>query len=396
MRKRLKQHEAEELGFEWKGIEPNGRNPRYNLTPEQEKQLQQVRSEGYETERFCAWDKNGKFIPIEDFCRIYGLPYDNIKSHKIVSHTGIPYYNILFKDLSQGESVLDMESVFKKFTFKRKKNKVEQRQANGFDRLVLTDVHIGMNPDAEGVSMYDNSWELKDIEATRQRIVNEVVSRQWSEVLVIEQLGDLLDGFNAQTTRGGHALPQNMSNQEQFDNAIKFLHDLVDDLFPFYSVIRLENVCNDNHAGDFGYMACQAVKMLLEAKFEDVMVTNHTQFISHYIVGQSLSVISHGKDKVHNKFGFKPVLDTKQIEKIDQYIKFHKLYQYENIRFAKGDSHQAIFDDTTSNDFSYNSYPALSPASEWVQSNFKNSKRGFSFESEERETGIVTRSMIYL
>jgi hypothetical protein len=187
-----------------------------------------------------------------------------------------------------------------------------------------------------------------------------------------------------------------MSNQEQFDNAISFMVDLVNDLYNYYAEIRVENICNDNHSGDFGYMACQAVKLIIEAKYENVKVTNHKSFLSHYSVLNSLSVISHGKDKIHNKFGFKPQLDTNQIEKIDQYIKYHGLYDFKHIRFAKGDSHQAMFDDTTSNDFSYNNYPSLAPASEWVQTNFKNSKRGFAIEYQEHDTGIVSRTMIYL
>jgi hypothetical protein len=396
MRKRLKKHEAEALGFTWKGEEKTGRSPRYCLTDQQQKDLKVLRESGNNPERVWGLDSEGKLLPIEEYCDIYDLPLCDVVDYKIVTHTGVPFYNIKFKEQRLIDDPINIEETFKKFQYEKQPNKIEHRKSHGFDRLVISDVHIGMNPDYEGISMYGNKWDLKDIQASRQRIVTEVVSRQWSDVLVIEQLGDLLDGYNAQTTRGGHALPQNMSNQEQFDNGISFMVDLVNDLFPFYSSIRLENICNDNHAGDFGYMACQAVKMVLEAKYEGVTVTNHKRFISHYVVGNSLSVISHGKDKVHNKFGFKPQLDTKQIEKIDQYIKYHKLYGYENIRFAKGDSHQAIFDDTTSNDFTYNSYPALSPASEWVQSNFKNSKRGFSFESEERGTGIVTRSMIYL
>ena len=33
-------------------------------------------------------------------------------------------------------------------------------------------------------------------------------------------MGDNLDGFNAQTTRGGHALPQNMTDEESFDTYV--------------------------------------------------------------------------------------------------------------------------------------------------------------------------------
>jgi hypothetical protein len=80
--------------------------------------------------------------------------------------------------------------------------------------------------------------------------------------------------------------------------------------------------------------------------------------------------LCHGKDGKHLKFGFKPILDPKQIEKIENYINKHKLHDYD-IEFSKGDSHQRIFDESTSDKFNYYNYGAFSPSSEWVQTNFK-------------------------
>jgi len=35
---------------------------------------------------------------------------------------------------------------------------------------------------------------------------------------ILGGLGDLMDGYNGHTTRGGHELPQNMTNEEAFDS----------------------------------------------------------------------------------------------------------------------------------------------------------------------------------
>ena len=94
--------------------------------------------------------------------------------------------------------------------------------------------------------------------------------------------------------------------------------------------------------------------------------------------GKNCFILTHGKDGKNLKFGFKPILDAKQIEKIDNYIKEHKLHDY-IIEFSKGDSHQKIFDESTSDVFDYYNYPAFSPSSEWVQTNFKKGFSGFEF-----------------
>ena len=93
-------------------------------------------------------------------------------------------------------------------------------------------------------------------------------------------------------------------------------------------------------------------------------------------------MITHGKDDKSLKFGFKPQLDLKGAEKIDQYLKQNKIYKdAELIIFCKGDSHQLLFDMCTSDDFYYFNYPALSPSSNWIKNNFKLGRRGFVNES---------------
>ena len=47
------------------------------------------------------------------------------------------------------------------------------------------------------------------------------------ENIVICNLGDSLDGYNGQTTRGGHDLAQNMSNKEQLHTYIKLMTSFI-------------------------------------------------------------------------------------------------------------------------------------------------------------------------
>jgi len=333
-----------------------------------------------------AWSTElNKFLTIEEFCAKYGLNVSSVKSSKLVSHNaGHMTYNIAFFTQEE-EAVLnvseDLEEVIKKYITKQT---VDQRlvvaNSDTFDRLVFSDVHIGMSVQGNGDPLYDGKWDRQELLKRLDVMIHHVRDHQSSNVLYIDDLGDFLDGLGGETTRKGHHLPQNMNDKEAFDLALEFKIKLVETLLQSYTHIILNNVTEDNHSGVFGYFASSAVKGILETKYpEKVTVNNRKRFIENYTVGKHTFVLCHGKDSESLKFGFKPILDTKQAEKIDQYCKEHGLYNGNFIEFSKGDSHQGIFDDTTSNDFHYYSYPAFSPPSNWVKVNFKNSKSGFRF-----------------
>lgn len=397
-RLRLKKHEAIHLGFALKSKEPNARNPRYYLTEEDFEKLQKLRgvevevktiskSNEYKPKKdfvLSAWSEEGKMMEIDEYCKVYNLPRKDITSYKLVSHTGTPFYNIVFKEnvVDVAKDEIDFDKIISKH-IKPVEVKIEKQQnQSDFDVLTYSDVHIGMDTNSKGNSMYATEWNAEEVMKASDEIVNNIVQNQQSDLLIVDELGDLLDGFNGKTTRGGHDLPQNMTNEEVFDCALKFKMNLLDKLIYNYKEIRFNNICNDNHAGSFGYFVNSAFKSLAEQKYRNVTVNNYRNFISHYYVNDVCFVITHGKDDSTLKFGFKPHLDTKQIEKIDQYLKQNNVYQKaKKIIFKKGDSHQCLFDMAGSDDFYYFNYPALSPSSQWVQNNFKKGRRGFVIES---------------
>ena len=230
--------------------------------------------------------------------------------------------------------------------------------------------------------MYAEKWDKETILQSMCKMVSKVLEKKASDTLIIDELGDFLDGFNGYTTRGGHKLPQNMTNEQAFDLALEFKISIIKSLRKKYKEIRVNNICNDNHAGSFGYFVNSAFKNFCDNKYNNVEVVNHRQFINHYFVNDICFIISHGKDEDTLKFGFKVQLDSKGIEKIDQYCKQNDIYKKaKKIVFKKGDSHQALFDLCTSDDFYYFNYPALSPSSQWVQNNFKKGRRGFVLEN---------------
>jgi len=281
-------------------------------------------------------------------------------------HESVRVTNPLFKAPEQKAiDDIDFLSIFKDKVIPLKIEGVNEgvnQKSEGvlFDRLVYTDVHVGMNVNQDGYSLYDGIWNEEELNKRLKIMVSYTLDNQKSNVLNIHELGDFMDGWDGFTTRGGHALPQNMDNQKAFDIGLKFKIQLIDALIPNYEFINCVNICNDNHAGSFGYIVNSAFKTYIELKYpNNVTVTNQRKFIDHYIIDNRCFILCHGKDDKSLKFGFKPQIDPTQIEKIKNYIDEYKLHGYE-IEFSKGDSHQLIFDLTSSTAFeSFNFKPNI-------------------------------------
>ena len=153
-----------------------------------------------------------------------------------------------------------------------------------FDRLVFTDTHIGMTPNDDGFSLYGGVWDESELMNRCNRMVFAVMQYKNSNTLIIDDLGDLMDGWDGKTTRMGHDLPQNMNNQKAFDVALKFKIYLTSMLCSRYERVIVNNICEDNHSGAFGYVVNSAYKTAIETMTENVKVSNHRKFINHYRV----------------------------------------------------------------------------------------------------------------
>jgi hypothetical protein len=237
----------------------------------------------------------------------------------------------------------------------------------------------------EGFSQYGGKWDEEELEDRLEKIINWVVSYQTSNVLYIDDLGDFMDGWNGLTTRGGHPLPQNMDNQKAYDVGLSFKIRMIDSLSQHYDKIYCRNVCNNNHGGAFDYVVNSAFKTIVELKYPEVVeVFNQRKFIDHYTVktkGYNFTFItSHGKDEKEKKFGFNPKLKEKDQIQIDGYINENFLHQKDTvIQFDKGDTHLELYDFSTAYGFYYLNHPALSPSSNYIQTNYQKGRSGFGF-----------------
>ena len=387
----LDKKEAEILGFKVKENAKGRTQNRYYLSEIELEDLRTLRlrlPKRKFVETVKKLDKNGYLVSSVE--KLQAKPIDIPENFEVIKistskTTGQQWVQTAPRKETALEVVesFDFESVIQKYIKPIILKKVDKKTySKDFDTLTITDVHIGMDTDVDNNTMYSKEWNKEELLKSANIVIEQTLEEQESSVLYVDELGDLLDGFNAQTTRGGHSLPQNMTNEEAFDAALEFKLKILYGLVETYTEIHFNNICNDNHSGAFGYFVNEAFKQIAELQFENVTVTNHRKFLNHYYVGKICFIISHGKDDKSLKFGFKPQLDFKGAEKIDQYCKQNKIYKNSDlVIFKKGDSHQALFDMCTSDDFYYFNYPALSPSSNWIKNNFKLGRRGFVNES---------------
>ena len=239
-------------------------------------------------------------------------------------------------------------------------------------RAVYTDTHIGMDPDSEG--LYGITWTEDDIEAVFDSLVEDVVKLA-PDVVYLVDLGDFMDGYQKLTTRGGHTLEQNMTDEDAFSFGVRLKVKIVSQIIVSTGAkVYAHSVCNDNHAGAWGYAvnhAADEILRLLHPKTYSSFLQR--KIMGHYKVGNTTFITLHGKDKKSQK---KPVSVSVSKEFdliIRQYIKANRIDG--QVIVEKGDTHLQLFD--MMRDIHYYHYRAIAPPSDYIRANYPQSQRGY-------------------
>lgn len=255
----------------------------------------------------------------------------------------------------------------------------------------LSDMHIGAS--VKESSIYCNKYDKAEVEARLARILNSVnllAATYTFKNIIVCNLGDSLDGYNKQTTRGGHALEQNMDNKEQvhaFINLMsRFMRALAENIPAAY--IKYYCVGESNHDGDFGYVTNIALASILES--QGIQATVFDKFIGEFELCGTTYILCHGKD---NKDMFKNLpltLDVKTENFINEYIDVKGIKG--NIVFVKGDLHQSAT--TYGRRFTYKSVSSLFGSSEWIHKNFGNTPAACDYSVVDNNSNMLDGRII--
>jgi hypothetical protein len=296
----------------------------------------------------------------------------------------------------------DIDKIVQKYVKRTpRKSRVSKVVTDYVLRIIISDIHIGMDVTSGGTSLYGGKWDKAELMRRGDTILQEIaedVARFNPREIIISELGDYMDGYEGTTTRKSHSLPQNMSDVECFELGVEFKMYLIDQLYESFDIpIKFYNTVDDNHGGKFSSMVNLSVQRIVAAKYEEseVLFTIFNRFIGHYFVDNFLFIQTHGKDATSMSKPFPVHIDKSTSDKILEYMKHHKLYgRGYKVEVSKGDSHQALFDETNV-DFDYFTYPAFSPSSGWVQINFNKGKSGFVKQVLDLKRRRKTHTPIY-
>jgi hypothetical protein len=289
------------------------------------------------------------------------------------------------KEISQ--TITDaIESVISKFThidynFKLKPLKSNKKAL----KVTISDDHVGLepNPNDLGLFKYEYSGEIyaNSYEKVFSSIVKEFNTHGIFDLILLDNLGDEQDGWNGLTTRGGHSLPQNMTNSEVFETCIDVKVKMVKSIIEnkLANKVILRKVSNDNHSGDFGHTINIAVKKIINLLYSSdiVEVETITQFMEHRIYGNHCFILTHGKDTKQMFKGLPLVLNDKTINFVNDYIRFYDI-KSKYIHLEKGDLHQIGYNKCST--FDYRNFMSFAPPSSWVQHNFGDCYSGYSIQ----------------
>jgi hypothetical protein len=262
--------------------------------------------------------------------------------------------------------------------------------------IYLSDHHIGAsNTNAQFSKPYDKEVYFNRL----KQILSEVKSlkdthKRFDKIIVIN-LGDALDGWNGETTRGGHKLPQNMNDRDQFKTYIESMIMFFQELHSFNLANKIEfvSVAESNHGGDAEYNANYALKCIFDYKFPDLKFVMFEKYVEHIEYGEHSFIINHGKDNNKMIRNLPLHLDFKTELFFDNYVKHNKITS-KHITIVKGDLHQ--YASEVGKKFKYTNIPSIYGGSTWTDANFGLTSPAFVYQIVAKQKNKITETYVEL
>lgn len=249
--------------------------------------------------------------------------------------------------------------------------------------LYLSDLHIGGYNEKYGYVELE-TYDEEEIKRRLYKVFEYLSTKSYDNIIVVN-LGDSVDSYNKQTTRGGHELPGILSNKEQSQLYLNVMLWFFKGLQQYCSSIQYYCIGESNHDGDWGWINNVALSAQLNNINIQTYISNKP--IDKFDVNEVSIVYLHGKD-ISNQFkGFPLVLNEKTENWFNSYFIDSKLTWKSRICVVKGDLHQPAF--TNCSTFDYISCPSLYGSSQYIVANFGKTKWGIMYMEIDSNNNIL-------
>jgi hypothetical protein len=285
------------------------------------------------------------------------------------------YFSEIQKLTQEGVSLTGLVQDFFKVKLEDFKSEPKLRQSGRIGIFYLADLHVGAKVNPE--SLYANEYNIDVLKNRLSNLASEIISGRYEHV-VINLLGDMLDGMDSQTCRRDHKIPQNMNNFEQVNNFLSLMDRFFTQLKGTYdpNKISVFSVSHGNHDGVAAYTAVKALFYKLQLGY-GINCTLFDQFFGNYKIGGHQFVICHGKDSEFMRRGLPINLDDKTKVFIYDWLEERGI-KGKNIHIIKGDLHNDNIN--TSYKIDYRNVLSLFGSSDYAMLNFQRSNHGVSYD----------------
>ena len=259
--------------------------------------------------------------------------------------------------------------------------------------VYLSDMHIGA--DVSKYSIYENEFTLETATERLNKIydkIRAIALTTGCTNIIVCNIGDTLDGYNGETTRGGHQLPQNMNNKDQYKGFIQMMVNFFGQLSAcgLFSTIKYYAVEGGNHDGDFGFMANKSLEGCLAVLNPEIEVKIFEKYIENFKVNSHTFILCHGKDAKDVFKNMPLTINDKTENQINEYLDYNNISG--NVHFIKGDLHQSAT--TYARKFRYKSVASFFGSSEWIHKNYGNTKAAVDFDIIDGDSILETRLIL--
>lgn len=291
----LKSERSIDHGIVWDDVEDVMENNTVTETSQYENTKEKT-SKG-----FTAIADDGSLMSIENYCKKYNLDFSKLKSYKLISHSGTPFFNCVFYEelIEPVVTEQELKDLILRGFKDVKYTPLVKDVKNKIGVVKIADLHLG--------AYVDNLIRTKnfsiDILANKlSEAVKDINDRNYS-VVHVHVLGDLIESFTGLSHKNTwKGLDKAMVGAEAVKLVVKILHESFLSKITNLKEIKVvagnhDRVTSDNKEdvqGGAASLVCWGLELLgYNIEFNPLVITHTIGNISH--------ILTHGHHGLSKK-----------------------------------------------------------------------------------------------